>query len=141
MKRIALVLILGALAANAADSTNVAPSQDEHRARIERAIANRDYQAWKAERESWGAKGRAGDVVTPENFETFAKMHEATKAGRTDEAATLRQQLGLGNGSGKGMKHGAMGQGGGMGAKNGTGAGAGQGKGKGRGGQGCKRSN
>ncbi len=140
MKRIALVLILGALAANAADSTTVAPSQDEHRARIERAIANRDYQAWKAERESWGAKGRAGDVVTPENFETFAKMHEAAKAGRTEEAATLRQELGLGNRSGKGMKHGAMGQGGGMGPKDGTGAGAGQGKGKGRGGQGCKRS-
>lgn len=139
MKRIALVLILGALAANAADSTSVAPSQDEHRARIERAIADRDYQAWKAERESWGAKGRAGEVVTPENFETFARMHEAMKAGRTDEAATLRQQLGLGNGSGKGMKHGAMGQGqgGGMGAKNGMG----NGQGKGRGGQGCKRSN
>lgn len=137
MKRIALVLILSALAttaANAFDSTSVNASRDDHRARMEKAIEARDYDAWKAERESWGAKGQAGQKVTKENFETFAKMHEAMKAGRTDEAAALRQQLGLGQGKG-GMGSG-NGMGNGKGGKHGQGAGQGQGKG----GQGCPRN-
>ena len=135
MKRIVLALLLAGIAVNAADSTATTASRDAHRARIEQAIANRDYDAWKAERESWGAKGKAGDKVTRENFETFAKMHEAMKAGRTDEAATLRQQLGLGNG--KGMHQGqGMGQG-----KGRHGQGGGNGQGKGHGGQGCMKQN
>lgn len=147
MKRIALVLILSALAATAAtasDSTTVTPSRDDHRARMEKAIESRDYEGWKAEREAWGAKGQAGQKVTKENFESFAKMHDAMKAGRTDEAAALRKELGLvegkgmGGGQGKGMcaKHG-NGMGGGQGQGNGQGAGKGHG---GKGGQGCQRN-
>jgi len=139
MKRIALVLILSALAAtaaNASDSTAVNASRADHRARMEKAIESRDYDAWKAERDSWGAKGQAGQKVTKENFETFAKMHEAMKAGRTDEAAALRQQLGLGKG---GMGAG-NGMGNGKGGKHGQGAGQGQGMGQGNGGQGCPRN-
>ena len=137
MKRIALALILSALATSAfaADSTAVS-SRDAHRARMETAIAAQDYDAWKAERDAWGAKGMAGDKVTRENFGTFVKMHEAMKAGRTDEAAALRQQLGLGQGKGMGMGNGA-GKGNGQGAGNGKG----QGGGHGNGGQGCKRMN
>jgi len=141
MKRFALVLILAAFAANAADSTSVNPAFTEHRARIEKAIDARDYDAWKAEREYWGAKGQAGQKVTKENFETFARMHEAMKAGRTDEAATLRKQLGLGAGNG------GMGAGKGMGqgncAKHGQGKGMGQGGGHGQSGMngaGCMRN-
>ncbi len=136
MKRIALILVLSALAANAADSTSVASSRTDHRARMEQAISSRDYDAWKAERDSWGAKGQS-QKVTRENFETFAKMHDAVKAGRTDEAAALRKELGMGQGGmGQGMGNG-QGQGKGKGAGRGMGAGNGQGMG---GGQGCQRA-
>lgn len=137
MKRIALVLILSALAATASDSTSVDASRDAHRARMEKAVESRDYDAWKAESEAWGAKGQASQKVTKDNFETFAKLHEAVKAGRTDEAAALRKELGMGEGKG------AMGGGQGQGkcAKHGNGMGGGQGKGHGgNGGQGCQRN-
>lgn len=135
MKRIALILVLSALAANAADSTSVAGSRTEHRARMEQAISARDYDAWKAERDAWGAKGQAGQKVTRENFETFAKMHDAMKAGRTDEAAALRKELGLGQGGmGKGMGNG---QGKGAGRSMGAGNGASHGM---SGGQDCQRA-
>lgn len=135
MKRIALILVLSALAANAADSTSVASSRLEHRARMQNAISARDYDAWKAERDSWGARGLAGQKVTRENFETFARMHDAMVAGRTEEASALRRQLGLdqtrmGRGMGNGQGKGA---GRGMGAGNGNGMGMG-------GGQGCPRA-
>lgn len=123
MNRIALILLAAALATQAADTTTTA--RDDHRARIDAAIAARDYQAWKAERDAWGAKGRMADKVTAENFETFAKLHEAMKAGRTEEAAQLREQLGIsraGRGDGQARKGG-----------NGTGDGQGMGGGKGKG--------
>ncbi len=130
MKRIAMILILSALAATAAtasDSTTVSTPRDEHRARMEKAIEARDYDAWKAERDAWGAKGQAGQKVTKDNFETFVKMHDAVKAGRTDEAAALRKELGLQPGKG------GMGAGQGKCAKHGNGAGGGQGQGNGKG--------
>jgi len=125
MKRIGLILILSALAANAADSTAVGSTRDEHRARMAAAIEARDYDAWKAERDAWGARGQAGQKVTKENFETFARLHEAVKAGRTEDAAALRQQLGLGEGKGTGNGQ-CLGK---RGGKHGQGAGAGTGKG------------
>lgn len=132
MKRIALVLILGSLVAPAAfasDSTAVEAPRADHRARMEKAIEARDYDAWKAERESWGAKGRYGQKVTKANFETFARMHDAMKAGRTDEATALRLELGMGEGRG-GMGGGngmCDGKGGRHGKSAGQGAGANQG--------------
>jgi len=144
MKRIALVLILSALAATAAsasDSTAVNASRDEHRTRMEKAIEARDYDAWKAESDAWGSKGQASQKVTKDNFETLVKLHEAVKAGRTDEAAALRKELGMGEGKG-GM---GAGQGQGKCAKHGNGMAGGQGHGKdkghgGNGGQGCQRN-
>lgn len=132
MNRIALILLSAALATQAADTTSTA--RDAHRARIDAAITARDYQAWKAEHDTWGGKGRMADKVTAENFETFAKLHEAVKAGRTEEVAQLREQLGMtrgGHGGGQ-ARHGG----------NGTGAGQGQGARHGNGqgmGGGCAR--
>lgn len=129
MKRIALLVIAFALAANAFDSTATDATFDAHRARIDAAITARDYDAWKAEREAYGARGQASQRVTRENFETFARMNEAMRAGRTDEAAALRKELGLGQGNGTGMGQGN----GARGERMGTGAGQGSGKGAGRG--------
>ncbi len=142
MKRIALLLIVSAIAARAADSTAVGSTRDEHRARMVSAIEARDYDAWKAERDAWGAKGQAGQKVTKENFETFVRLHEAVQAGRTDEAAALRTQLGLGAGAG-GMgagKANCRGGKGGQGGHGGQGKGAMAGSGSGAGtGAGCRR--
>ena len=128
MKRISLLVLALSLAATAFDSTATDATRDAHRARIEAAITARDYDAWKAEREAYGARGQASQRVTRENFETFARMNEAVRAGRTDEAAALRNELGLGQGKGAGMGQGKGMRGERMGKGAGKGAGAGQGK-------------
>jgi len=141
MKHLTWILMLAALSVRAADTTAV-PDRDAHRARIEAAITAGDYQAWKAEHDAWGGKGQAGDKVTAENFATFAKMHQAMKAGDTAEAARLRAELGLPAGKGargEGMGCARKGAGGGDGAGCKRGQGAGQGGGKGHGGCGRNR--
>ncbi len=140
MKHLTWILMLAALSANAADTTAVS-DRDAHRARIESAISARDYQAWKAEHDAWGGKGRAGDKVTAENFTTYAQMHEAMKAGNTAEADRLRTELGLPAGKGprgEGMGHARKGAGNGEGK--GCKGGQGGGQGKGHGGKGGGRN-
>lgn len=139
MKHLTWILMLAALSVRAADST-VISDRDAHRARIEAAIAARDYQAWKTEHDAWGGKGRAGDKVTAENFATYAQMHEAMRSGNTAEAARLRSELGLP--MGKGARGEGMGQarmGAGNGDRAGCKGGQGGGQGKGHGGKGCRR--
>lgn len=126
MHRFAWILLFAAMAASAADSTTTA--RDAHRARIDAAITARDYQAWKAEHDTWGGKGRMAGKVTPENFDTYARMHEAMRAGRTDEADKLREELGV-----KGGRRGDDGC-----ARGGKGRGQGNGSGEGSG-AGCRR--
>jgi cell division protein FtsL len=131
MNRIALILLSSVLAVQAADTTRVA-ARDAHRARIDAAIASRDYQAWKSEQESWGGKGRVAAHVTQENFDTYARMREAAKAGRVAEAQELRRQLGVEDGRG-GAGYGRHGE------MSGSGAGKGQRSGRGQGGGGGAR--
>ena len=88
---------------------------------IEVALEEGDYDAWK---ELMGDRGRIAEVVTEDNFDTFAAMHEAMEEGDTEEAAELREELGLGmhpqDGSGyqQGSHMGKMHRG--MGAGDGT---------------------
>jgi len=142
VKKLILLLTLSVMSAFAADTTGTV---DAHRQKIDAAVAARDYDAWKAEHDAY-AKGNGGAKVTRENFETFAKMHEAQSAGRTDEAAALRTELGMGQGKGAGK---GQGQGKGQGMQGcqksagtqcakGQGGGAGKGNGGGKG-QGCQR--
>jgi len=140
MKKLLLLLTVSVATAFSApaDSASLA----NHHAKIDAAVAARDYDAWKAEHDAF-SQGKGGAKVTRENFETYAKMREAQAAGRTDEAQALRTQLGMGQGAGKGQgMH--SGQGNGQCAKGQgmKGAGAGQGKGQGQGqhGAGCKRT-
>jgi hypothetical protein len=125
MKKLILILAIFVMSAFAADTTGTV---DAHRQKIDAAVAARDYDAWKAEHDAY-AKGNGGAKVTRENFETFAKMHEAQSAGRTDEAAALRTELGMGQGKGAGKGQGQ-----------GQGKGAGKGQGQGQGMQGCQKS-
>ena len=60
---------------------------------IEQAIEDGEYETWK---ELMDGRGRITEVVTAENFDTFAEMHEAMEDGDYAKAAELRKDLGLG---------------------------------------------
>lgn len=76
-------------------------SEERHTAMV-KAFESKDYNAWK---NLMQGKGRVSQVINKDNFVTFAKAHELSLQGKTDEANKLRQSLGLGlqNGSGKGQ--------------------------------------
>jgi len=65
------------------------------------AFENKNYSAWK---ELMAGKGRVTQVINEGNFARFAEMHKLMLEGKTEEAAKIRAELGLGlkNGSGQG---------------------------------------
>lgn len=74
-------------------------SEDRHEA-MEQVFDNLDYDAWVVLMTEDGRHPRVVDVVTEDNFSTFAEAHEAMKAGDVERAAELRAELGLNNGKG-----------------------------------------
>lgn len=70
-----------------------------------KAFADRNYNAWK---ELMQGKGRVTQVVNQANFPKFAEAHQLALQGKTDQAAKIRAELGLGlkNGSGRGQGQG-----------------------------------
>lgn len=76
-------------------------SPERHEA-MEQAFKNKDYNAWK---NLMQGRGRVTQVVTEQNFNRFAEMHQLREEGKVDEANQIRQELGLGlhNGSGAGQ--------------------------------------
>lgn len=74
---------------------------EERHASMEKAFETKDYAAWK---NLMQGKGRVTQVVTQDNFARFAEAHALSEAGKTQEAAAIRAELGLGlhNGSGQG---------------------------------------
>lgn len=77
----------------------------ERHEEMEKALENKDYQAWK---KLMAGKGRATQIVNEKNFAQFVKAHELAEQGKTVEAQKIRQELGLGlkNGSGQGYRRG-----------------------------------
>ncbi|MBN1778929.1 MAG: hypothetical protein JW816_01790 [Candidatus Buchananbacteria bacterium] len=63
---------------------------------ILQALENRDYQAWK---EAVGNNPIA-NVITQDNFDQYAEMHDLMQAGKIDEAKAIADQLGIKNGFG-----------------------------------------
>ena len=90
------VLTLGGLAfgANQVMASNY--SEERHQA-MTQAFANEDYNAWKA---LMSGRGRASQVVNEGNFARFAEAHRLMLEGKTNEAQTIRAELGLGTGNG-----------------------------------------
>lgn len=82
-------------------------SADRHEA-MQQAFADGNYEAWK---ELMDGKGRVAEMVTEENFTSFARAHELALEGDIEGAREIRQELGLT----QGLRHG-----------NGEGAGAGK---------------
>lgn len=70
-----------------------------------KAFSNNDYNAWKSLMQG---RGRVTQVINAGNFAKFAQAHKLMLDGKKDEAAKIRQELGLGlqNGSGKGQMNG-----------------------------------
>lgn len=77
-------------------------TQERHIA-MEKAFENKDYNAWKTLMAGWG---RVTQVVNAQNFSRFAEAHELAEQGKTDEANTIRAELGLGLRNGSGMNQG-----------------------------------
>jgi len=75
-------------------------SEERHDS-MEEAFENKDYNTW---RELMDSRGRVTDVITEENFEKFAEIHNLVQEGRLEEAKQLREELGLG----QGLKRGGM---------------------------------
>lgn len=84
---------------------------EERHAAMEKAFENKDYNAWKT---LMAGRGRATQVVNAQNFAKFAQAHELAEQGKTDEANSIRTELGLGMhngaGTGQGMGYGRMGR-------------------------------
>lgn len=68
------------------------------------AFANKDYAAWQKLSEGRGIARR----INEGNFAKFAEAHQLALEGKTEEAAAIRAELGLGqqNGSGSGQRNG-----------------------------------
>ncbi|HSQ42507.1 MAG TPA: hypothetical protein VLM37_09530 [Fibrobacteraceae bacterium] len=94
-----------------------------HHAKIEAAIAAKDYKVWKTEHDAFAPAGNPlSHVVTAENFPKFIEMRTARLAGDFTKANQLRTELGLramgagyGQGHGQGWRSGKHQQGYGMG--------------------------
>ncbi len=76
-------------------------TEERHEA-MEKAFETKDYNTWKSLMQG---KGRVTQVINQDNFAKFAQAHELAEAGKLEEAAAIRKELGLGlhNGSGQGM--------------------------------------
>jgi hypothetical protein len=72
---------------------------DAQRTAIEKAIANKDYTAWKT---AMGENNPMTQKITADNFAKFAEAHTLMQAGKFAEAQKIMQELGLSFGQGRG---------------------------------------
>lgn len=121
---VAIMATAGAATVSAyqGDLTQKGPNctPERHEAMLN-AFDNLDYEAWK---ELMGDRGRVTEVITEENFDLFAEMHELAQMGDLEGANEIREQLGLRGRSGEPV---------GAGWRNGNGDGQGNGLHKGMG--------
>ena len=98
---VGLVATTGLVSAYRGDYSVKGPnySEERHEA-MEDAFESLDYSAWYALMTEDGRHPRVVDVVTEDNFATFAKAHEAGENGDYETALALRAELGLSNGNG-----------------------------------------
>ncbi|NQV08972.1 hypothetical protein HQ529_03925 [Candidatus Woesearchaeota archaeon] len=105
------IMSIGFVSAYKGDITQKGPYFSEERHELmEQAFENNDYDAWKTLMTENGRNPRVVDVVTEDNFATFAQIHEAKEAGDYETALALRAELGLGmkDGSGQGRQGSGM---------------------------------
>ena len=94
-------LLGGTVSAYRGDMAQRGPNFSEERHELmENAFESNDYDAWYELMAENGRHSRVMDVVTAENFQKFAEIHEAIKNGDYETAAEIREELGLGLGKG-----------------------------------------
>lgn len=120
---LAFVAVISAVVSNYAlayqgDATKQGPNYtaERHEA-MEKAMADKDYEAWKA---LMNGRGRVTEVINKDNFAKFVEAHNLSEQGKHAESLAIRQELGLGNGKGQGLRNGE-------GPRNGGGRGMGHG--------------
>ncbi len=94
-----LMLFTNKASAYKGDPTIKGPNYTEERhEEMTKAFENNDYNAWK---NLMSGRGRVLQVINEENFARFAEARRLALEGKTEEAAKIRQELGLGlqNGS------------------------------------------
>ena len=69
----------------------------ERHATMEKALENKDYEAWKNLMQN---RGKVTQIINKSNFARFAEAHKLAKDGKLDEARQIRTELGLGLGLG-----------------------------------------
>ena len=107
------MLTISVVSAYRGDYTVEGPNCNEERHEaMETAFDTPDYGAWYNLMTEDGRHPRVVDVVTVDNFGTFAEAHAAAQNGDYETARELRAELSLnnGNGPGDGTGH-KMGQG------------------------------
>lgn len=71
---------------------NYSPERHEN---MIKAMEAKNYETWK---ELMGNRGRVTQVINEDNFNLFAEAWQLTREGKFEEAAEIRQELGLGQG-------------------------------------------
>lgn len=95
------MLTISFVSAYRGDYTVEGPNCNEERHdAMETAFNTLDYGAWHDLMTEDGRHPRVVDVVTEENFETFAQAHAAAQNRDHETARELRAELGLNNGNG-----------------------------------------
>lgn len=70
--------------------------ETQQREEVDTAIESGDYETWKNLMDARGGwRSKVTEVVTEDNFDTFAAMHAAMESGDTVKANELRSELGL----------------------------------------------
>lgn len=102
---IALVA-MPSVAAYRGDYTKTGPNHTaERETAMEQIMKNKDFAAWKKLMTTDGAApGVLRKIDTQEEFNKFADAWNLGKQGKTEEAAKLRAELGLGQGGGAGRQ-------------------------------------
>ncbi|MBT4351420.1 hypothetical protein HOD20_02725 [archaeon] len=98
---VGMVFSTSMISAYKGDYTEKGPEFNEERHELmEEAFETHDYDAWYALMSENERTPKVLDLITEENFETFALAHKAAEDGDFETAAELRAELGLNNGNG-----------------------------------------
>lgn len=71
-------------------------AMQETNEKIQQALENGDYNAWKEAVSTSGRSSRIAEKITEENFDTYVKLHEARQNKDWETAKELAEELGLG---------------------------------------------
>jgi hypothetical protein len=74
---------------------------------MEQILENGDYEAWQ---DLMNGRGRVSQVIDENNFSQFAEAYQLAKEGKYEEAAQIREKLGLRFGNGEPVREGFRGK-------------------------------